>query len=53
MYRSAVTLFCTAHDGMKTACLARGGGNMVTFEALSCIFTFGLLIVAIIALMQK
>ena len=30
-----------------------GGGNMVTFEALGCIFTFGLLIVAIIALMQK
>ena len=27
-----------------------GGDNMVTFESLTCIFTFGLLIVAIIAL---
>ncbi|MGM9526173.1 MAG: putative holin-like toxin [Peptococcaceae bacterium] len=42
------------HGGEKDGlpCL-RGGDNMVTFEALTCVFTFGLLVVAIIALRQK
>ena len=30
-----------------------GGDSLVTFEALTCMFTLGLLIVAIIALQQK
>lgn len=33
--------------------LRKGGGNMVTYEALTCMFTLGLLIVAIIALKQS
>lgn len=47
-----VTLFCSAHDGTDGLPCERGG-NMVTFEALTSIFTFGLLIVAIIAAIQS
>lgn len=47
-----ITLFCSAHDGTDGLPCERGG-NMVTFEALTSIFTFGLLIVAIIAAIQS
>ena len=37
------------HGGRKALALRRGGMHMVTLEMLTCMFTFGLLIVAIMS----